>query len=172
MYPMLKYLSFYLLFSLCFSCKDEDDLDLPPLTTEGKMTFGCKIDGKKFLPGGIGGAVISETDGRGWGHISGSNSKTLNYVDIIFNRPGFPLKENIRYECDQEKIHCACVSYDENNECDYRGLPVSGGVVFTKIDSAMRIASGTFEFTVYSSSCDRTAKVTEGRFDVKFSNYR
>ena len=168
MYSMLKYLPLYLFFSLFLSCKDEDDLDLPPLTTTGKMTFGCKIDGKKFLPGGIGGGVNSESDGTGWGYVSGSNSNSLNTVAIIIDRPGFSLVENVRYACDQEKIHCQCFTSRETKDCDYRDLPVSGGVTFTKIDSVNRIASGIFEFTAYSSACEKAISVTDGRFDVKF----
>lgn len=161
--PALLILAFH-------SCKDDDGLDLPPPTTIGKMTFGCKIDGKNFLPGGIGGGVNSETDGTGWGYVSGSNSNTNSSVAIVINRPGYSLKQNVQYDCDQEKIFCSCISSSGGNACYFEELPISGGIVFTKIDSVNRIASGTFEFTAYSASCDKTTKVTDGRFDVKFTH--
>jgi hypothetical protein len=47
----------HVLFLLFFSslllnskCRKDNEPQLPPETTTGAMTFGCKIDGKVFLP--------------------------------------------------------------------------------------------------------------------------
>lgn len=42
-----------LLTPLLYSCESifgEDEPELPPITTTGEDTFGCKIDGKVFVP--------------------------------------------------------------------------------------------------------------------------
>ena len=58
----IKHTLFLLLLSLFFinsKCKKEyNEPQLPPETTIGAMTFGCKIDGKVFVPkdgGGLSG---------------------------------------------------------------------------------------------------------------------
>ncbi|WCO03528.1 hypothetical protein [Psychroserpens ponticola] len=54
---MRKLLIFFIIFSL-YSCSNDDDgteSSLPAITTEGKNTFGCKIDGETFLPRNNGG---------------------------------------------------------------------------------------------------------------------
>jgi hypothetical protein len=54
-----------LLFHSCTKTPDEPEPDptptpctncLPPITTEGKNTFGCKVNGKIWLPKGGGGS--------------------------------------------------------------------------------------------------------------------
>ncbi|MCL5130544.1 hypothetical protein [Algibacter sp. L4_22] len=54
---MRKLLIFFMILSL-YSCSNDDDgteSSLPAITTEGKNTFGCKIDGEMFLPKNNGG---------------------------------------------------------------------------------------------------------------------
>ena len=50
----MKYLSIIFLFAmpLAFSTCSEDDDELPPITMEGKNTFGCIVNGKLWLPEG------------------------------------------------------------------------------------------------------------------------
>lgn len=54
---MKELLVFFIILSL-YSCSNDDDgtgSPLPAITSEGKNTFGCKIDGETFLPKSKGG---------------------------------------------------------------------------------------------------------------------
>jgi len=78
-----------------------------------------------------------------------------------------PIVANKQYLfTDGRNINCDYVEHS----CSYSEAPVSGSVTFTKIDRVNRILSGTFEFSAFSKECNKSAAVTEGRFDIRLDH--
>jgi len=156
--------------------------ELPPITQEGKNTFGCKIDGKVWVPyyscigfsanpcgelavnvfrtnkdssfpvsfsikagqkardNSFNSFTIETPTNKG---IFGTGNK-FDSLEIHFLRPVVQFYENYNYYQKQEKFE------------------------ITRLDFNNKIISGVFEFTLYKSMTD-SIKITEGRFDLKFS---
>jgi hypothetical protein len=158
---------------------------LPPITQEGKNTFGCRINGKVWVPyypcfGLPAGAMALSYEIRpfydtailpiffslragnnangGSGFFIGQNS-TIS--DRIF-RPG-----NI--------IDSILINFTSNTGHGYYNFDTVPGsspkeFLITKLDTAKGIVSGTFAFTLYSSPNDSIV-FSDGRFDLQFGLY-
>ena len=177
---MKTLLSAFVLLLVLFSCKKNDPL--PAATQNGANTFGCKVNGKAWIPDGVGGfARIKAISG---GYVGTSISPTPNSVFIS------------TYRSDRTKIdlHIQGVNktgvYELNKSTNilYAELrPLNYGAYFpdpgkafatnnkytgtvniTRADTVNRIVSGTFGFTVYDPDSKQTISITDGRFDVDY----
>lgn len=175
---MLRYSTFisflwtktpHILFITLFACTACEDLvkpkepELPPITTEGKNTFGCLVNGEVWLPKG------------------GVNSTDLNFflTNIsTFNLQAFRdnQRESIQLyliDCCKEDSLMSFNRYPANsatyskNGCFIETDSLSGIINILKFDRSKFIIAGTFEFTVWNDECD-TIKVTDGQFDIKY----
>jgi hypothetical protein len=149
--------------------------ELPPITQEGKNTFGCLVNGKVWLPKGNNGTANLDL------------SYDLSFMGGAFNISAYSIENGFRkyitissdsisksgtYQV--SPIGRFLTFYSELDSkgagCDLSDFSIvkrKGQVVITKLDVGKQIASGTFEFTLYKPGCD-TVKVTQGRFDIKF----
>ena len=158
---------------------------LPPITQEGKNTFGCKVNGKVWIPyypcfGLPAGATQlsyeirpfydtailpmffslragNNADG-GSGFFIGQNS-TIS--DRIF-RPG-----NI--------MDSILINFTSNTWHGYYNFDSPPGsypreFLITKLDTVKGIVSGTFAFTLYSDPGDSVV-ISDGRFDLQFGQF-
>ena len=156
-------LLFYLTtFLLC--CKDDDTLTLPAATSIGAGTFGCLIDGKVYVPQGAYSEPLLQP-ARTMIVVSGG-SINVHFVLVVRDTTDV-IVANRSYYFNQETITCAYHSLIDKDDCDYRDTPVSGYIKFSKIDFESNIFSGVFEFTAYSTHCNKTTNITEGRFDMR-----
>ena len=153
---------------LFYSSCNEDEDELPPITMEGKNTFGCLVNGKIWLPSGRLGqsGLTAQMPSSNWIWIGADNNAnntgiTLNLSDsqpiqaktyILKNDTSFYSEYNMR-------IGTIICFYKYNHV-------LSGQVTLTKLDATRGIVSGTFEFTTYNPDCGDTIKVTNGRFDI------
>jgi hypothetical protein len=150
---------------------------LPPITTEGKNTFGCLVNGEVWLP------------------------EVTPYLMFVYplqssyQNNGFYIKATKRINndiyqgLDIQIINLIIEQYyflnstsalgnwgaysDLYKDCLYlTDTTQVGSVEILKLDIPNKIISGTFEMTLYKSwsntDCD-TIYITEGRFDVKFA---
>jgi len=175
----LKYIFLLLFFSsllfLNMDCTEKPDPvpepQLPPLTHEGKNTFGCLVNGELWLP---------DVDG-GMGVVHELSCEYVNgYFDLdakIFTKDknqkiSLTLYNSILHK---DKIY---MLNDKNPGSGYYlnyRIPctvrtdslINGKLIISFIDTLTRIVSGTFNFTAYSIDCD-TIRITDGRFDVKY----
>ncbi|MCO6494421.1 MAG: hypothetical protein J5I91_01900 [Bacteroidetes bacterium] len=166
---------------------------LPPITTEGKNTFGCLVGGELLVPyprKAIKDNFTKFYYGVKWGKydgtleivatmegISGRESKT---VGLYLNKRIFDIGE---YE-----LHTDSLVYDPSNPGgihNYTRLwitdetgnttfesfgvpnPYSGRLKILRLDTLQRIVAGTFFFDAVNKE-DDTIKVTDGRFDFKY----
>ncbi len=151
--------------------------ELPPITTEGKNTFGCKVNGKVFrnfgrnfnrldlimqyhIPSGLFNLV-----GR---QISSDEDIKSNIVGCLtyFTEEGMhTIREGDFYH--EDFGHCAD-PYHNTFELDTT-LPAILNIL--RLDNQEFIIAGTFGFTLVNPHCPGdTIRITEGRFDVDWAN--
>ena len=165
----------------CHKHKDEPPKELPAITQEGKNTFGCKVNGEVWVP-------YSSCAG-----LTTNPCQELS-VDIFRISPnqmplGIEIGAAIRYSDNSlasitissptnqgilttgDKIDSVNIKYTKPGSIEYVeiiGLGSNNHFIITKLDSANKIISGTFEATLYRTLND-SVKITEGRFDLEFS---
>ncbi len=175
-------LIFFLLVGL--QCpKDKNDpgnpnaeLQLPPISTEGKHTIGCKIDGKVWIP-------YSKTFAP---KLHAAIDRNFNWKLILWgsqiDAPGLD-KNNL-------EIYCSPLSTDtfflltknRNGNIMYFTPDLNGKTVFKtneafnngsvsilRFDSINQIISGTFYGIVIDSITNEKHEITDGRFDLRFA---
>lgn len=168
-----------LLISACIfffftSCQKEK---LPKLTEEGKNTFGCKINGKNWVPHGRGGlSGIGPTSGGFINNINtifitayNDNESVEFYLKNVFNTGEYllnfttvPRPDNIYPE-----NYGLYMNGDDNHESDFiTTSEYTGKVTILNLDTTNKIVSGTFEFTGVDKA-GKIDRITDGRFDMK-----
>lgn len=147
---------------------------LPPITQEGKNTFGCLLNGKAWTPKGSDGTsnyvvYYDPTYRKGTLNIStyrypnegSDNFQTITIGSDSISTTGtysltIPNHQEAMFRDTETNCHFA------QGQSHYR----SGTLNITKLDKRQGIISGTFEFTLAKPGCE-TIKVTKGRFDKK-----
>ena len=140
------------------------DTCLPPITTNGAGTFGCRVNGKVWLPvgGGFNPGQWVEYNNQ---HliVHGYNYTREQYVDIDYA----PILDTGNY-----------VSYNPNYKTQWaRYVTTSPTVYFNadtifhgylhvlRFDPVKGFMAGTFSFDAYNNKGD-TVHITDGRFDL------
>lgn len=162
----------FVLFALLISCKKEDPLptELPPITTEGKNTFGCLINGEVYVP-----------DIR---RMSFQIPITLEFPmspDYYFRVNTIRLVDEDDNVQDAEvelivdsvsslgvySFRHTTVRYE--NVYYYSDSMHNGSVNIIKYDFNNGIISGTFSFSAIdrNNTNSQIVQITDGRFDLK-----
>jgi hypothetical protein len=169
-------------FSECKKKKNEEP-QLPPETTTGAMTFGCKVNGKVFVPKdgrgrpGLYCQYVNLGTGPGGGWYL--NIPATNWVPnppegINIETDSLLVEEGLSYE----------FKYDEAANSKIKGTAFSGygnginGYIKTnsdtgtlriiKFDKINRIIAGTFSYSATDLSNRTKIYITEGRFDIRY----
>lgn len=160
-----------------FACRKGNDM-LPPETSTGAGTFGCKVNGKVWVPGGSNFATGQNTSVV-YQHIYPGIS---GYVFVIssYNYDDDP-RTHFSIGFDSIKALVGIPIILTNGEKGYGGAGYSigstkfttgnnlkGELLFKYFDENNLIASGTFWFDAKNEVGD-TINITEGRFDLKFT---
>lgn len=153
---------------LLYSACNEDDNDLPPITMEGKNTFGCLVNGNIWTPSGRLGqpGLIAQMPSSNWVWIGADNNDNNTGISLNLSDSGsiqaktYILKNDTSFYSEYNTRIGSIICFYKYNHV------LSGQITLTKLDVTRRIISGTFEFTSYNPDCDDTIKVTNGRFDV------
>lgn len=167
----------------CKKDKTNPPTTLPPITQEGKNTFGCKVDGMVWVPyykcGGTGnpcGELIVDIRklfqtplpveiniGPG---IKYPDNSISSFSILPSNGSGIYLVGN--------KIDSIILRYTKPGSVEYieiPGMDFNNNFIITKLDTVNKIIAGIFQATLYRSATD-SVKITEGRFDLKFQACR
>jgi hypothetical protein len=163
------------------SCQKEK---LPKPSQSGANTFGCKINGKNWVPhstGGFGGTeptiggFFYSANNRPDVWITAYDDRTsidlfLNNVtstgEYLLNQTTQPIPPSTRpanygaYFIDGNTIADPDYAYITSRQ-------YTGKVTITRAGTVNRIVSGTFEFTAYDSDSKQTVRITDGRFDIQ-----
>ncbi|WP_293786919.1 DUF6252 family protein [uncultured Pedobacter sp.] len=157
--------SFFLVLLIIFSfssCKKRinpvKNEELPAETQTGANTFGCLIDGKAYIPDGVFGlpAITASLQYQ----ILNLRSIKKSSNEAI----GLPVRNMTAVG---EYAITSEMGYS-NPDLDYKA--VAGKITITKYDVANNIVSGRFYFTAKNEKAGKTVSITDGRFDVKFTN--
>lgn len=147
--------------ALCDTC-------LPAITTQGLGTFGCRVNGKPWLPKGS------------WGNPS----KVLRYNDELLNIYGYNtdynstvafsfkvIKDTGYYNLESYPFKYSEVAFSPKGirTDDYNSNPAASGYLhILHFDPFYKgIISGTFAFDAFNDAGD-TVHITDGRFDFYF----
>ena len=179
-------LIFSILLSISVGCnKDKPEpepkeLELPPATTSGNNTFGCKINGEVYLPKGtwalkgLGSpAYFSDEGGFGFDVRNFSDFEYTTYMTLhtptgIF---GVGIYEDFAFS-DIQRFEFVIDTIVDGNETSYikpyeTDTTMYRKIEITRFDLSNGIISGLFEFTMVHSETDNRLSITEGRFDLK-----
>jgi len=199
-----KLLPFFLISLLPFlgsmRCNTNDDIvfkpkrptELPPITTEGKNTFGCLVDGELLVPyprkaikDNFGGLYYSGVWGENHGSLEmfaamdGIQGRERNVINLNLFRRVFDVGEyllftdsaipNSQFIANETRLFIR----DEAGKTVFESYrvpnPNSGLINILRLDTINYIISGTFYFDAVNKEGD-TIKVTDGRFDLKYAN--
>lgn len=179
----MKKLILLLLTTFTLSCCNDDDKPktelekLPPATQTGAQTFGCLIDGKAFVPPKFGSnapnAFYQFVDGA---YTLGINASTgggfeLKSINIgcldmpLITLDSYNLREFISGNYFGEYREAAGFKFDGSS---FSQNP--GSLIITRFDSENFIISGTFSFKAKDLNTGAIVEITEGRFDMNYTN--
>jgi hypothetical protein len=156
------------------SCFLEDNcVFMPSATQSGKNTFGCKINGKDWIP-------CTETIGEQKliifydGDVLQIQAR-LEKLDPFFTQTVKINSEGIfsegEYQTPPPPYNGGVFTTSGRGDlCWNRVDQKNSKIVITRLDLKARIVSGTFEYLNMKSPCDSTdiMNITDGRFDMTF----
>lgn len=162
---------------LCLAqCRTKDPApQLPPETTTGAMTFGCKIDGRVFVPRnyytrtGLYVQYVYLGPGKGGGYFL--NIPAVDWAadpieGVSITTDSLLVQEGQTYSFKNAK---GSVKAFYSSDVEYHKLdPDDGQLTITRFDAQQGIVSGRFNFVGTNKSTGRQVRVTDGRFDVRF----
>jgi hypothetical protein len=163
-------------FNSCSLFSEAEPTELPPITQEGKNTFGCKVNGKVWIPNGFSNGFSAPTppvylyfkkrcDDRG-------NCQT--YKTWIFKLSATKTGDNeetffvVAYSMYLDGTTDDLSATFRNKDTGY-GVDINQPNAFkiSRLDTAAAVIAGTFYFTGTDSKGNKIT-VTDGRFDVKY----
>ena len=160
----------------CSLAGDTEPTELPPITQEGKNTFGCKVNGKVWIPNGFSNGFGNPTppvsiyfrkrcDDRG-------NCTTYNtWIFELLAKKGTGENTGSLYvsaysmylDGTADDLGATFKYNDVNYGVDIN-LPNTFNI--TRLDTTAKIIAGTFYFTGTDAKGNKIT-VTDGRFDAK-----
>ncbi|MBX2889505.1 MAG: hypothetical protein KF734_01135 [Saprospiraceae bacterium] len=161
-----------------------DPCPWPEITTQGLNTFGCKINGKEWVPCvDLYGSVVSlrpidctlrESDGSNFlsmaltYSVQESDNDTLESL-IVGLKPlklGYnPISDLVYSSLDFGQIFESGQSSKAWENIDHNA---QNYFEITRLDTSQNIISGVFKFTLLSENKQDTLQFTDGRFDLKY----
>ncbi len=160
-------------FSQCKKNKTEEP-QLPPETTTGAMTFGCKVNGKIFVPKdgrekpGLYVQYVNLGAGVGGGwflNIPATNWVPSTPEGVNIETDSLLVSEGMTYAFKNQKGSPRAF-YDIG--ASYVALDNDGFLKITKFDQSNRILSGTFSFIGTNTANGEKLNITDGRFDIRY----
>ena len=162
------------IFSQCKK-NNNDEPQLPPETNTGAMTFGCKVNGKIFVPRdgrGKPGLFVQYVNlglgpGGGWYlNIPATNWIPSSPESINIETDSLLVSQGQTYQFKNAKGFPR--AFYNNRDIFPKFDNDSGSIFISKFDQVNRIISGTFFFVGTSATSGIKVNVTEGRFDLHY----
>jgi hypothetical protein len=182
---MKTYIKIIIIALIFVSCSNDDNKpskpvdQLPPATQTGAQTIGCLVNGVPFTDSGVMNNFYQLIDGEYYMVINWFRNTSQGYKSgqIAINR--IQIEEGQTYILNKS-------SYTDG---DYTGVGATfvstlpeiygqfetntiytGQIHFTRFDTENFIMSGTFEFQAKEIQSGKTINITDGRFDLNFTN--
>lgn len=176
MKPVL-FLAILILTTCCSSCellfpKSEPKTELeklPPITQEGKNTFGCLVNGKAFVVDNS--SQLTAIYQRRTLIISGEidrNGMDKGISIIVYDEALHVSSYNLTDTIKTNSTYSDFSNYPDSY-CQYESRNIlDGKLIIDHFDTVRFIISGRFNYIITASNCD-TIRITEGRFDMQYS---
>ena len=180
-FQAIQLILLFLAFILNVKCKKDKYTSpnvLPPVTQEGKNTFGFKLNGEIWMPYYECPAFrlnCGELNASAGNSLSNGFFRLMIHAGRWFDQTNSSLWietyqtiSSTGDKSDSVEVHFHADHYKIYAGWD--GIHHPGQVrkfEVTKFDTTNKIMSGIFDFTLYHPSGD-SLRITEGRFDLKF----
>ncbi len=170
---------------LICSCEDNDtptptqnkpptEEQLPPITTTGAGTFGCKVNGKVW---------VAKSNKTGWPPTYAAIDRNKNWLTfingniVLSNHTDIVIGIEFNYTFDSyyplfvKKNGSSSAGYTNyiSNQFWQTDSIIGGGVNILRFDTTNQIVSGTFFFNCVNKETNDTMHITEGRFDMHYT---
>jgi hypothetical protein len=181
---MKTYIKIIIIALIFVSCSNDDNKpsnpvdQLPPATQTGAQTIGCLVNGVPFTDSGVMNNFYQFINGEyflviNW-EMNTSEGFMFGQIDLskIEINEGETYTLNISDFLEDDYVggngtyatNIGEQSQYETNET------VTGHIHFTRFDTENFIMSGTFEFQAKEIQSGKTINITDGRFDLNFTN--
>ena len=141
------------------------DTCLPAITTNGQNTFGCRVNGKVWLPldGSFSPGVFVDVNATHLA-IEGYNSTLLENITIEVE----PVTDTVYINFSTNNYFKTWGTYLNKDLSKYFTADTIriGYIHFLRVDYTKGVFSGTFAFDAYNNKND-TVHITDGRFDIR-----
>lgn len=170
-----------------FSCRKNSigEPQLPPITQEGKNTFGCKVNGKVWVPSfkcqlfgnqcaELEYTIVPQFNGNDTSlffSISAGNDAGSHDYFVIAPMQANCFIKGIGNYSDSLSVHFFgnLGDFYKYNATFTRMLYPEFNI--TTIDAAKKVVAGTFAFTLFTRDLKDSVIITDGRFDFQFGDY-
>lgn len=172
---------------LLTACNKDDEsgsIVLPPAAQEGKNTFGCKVNGKNWVPGSddwmlnvLNAQYVSQDTSinlKGWLEIGATKSYgTRERIGMtIYQWPSTTGTFNLKQHLYPVGGGGFSSNITHNGSDKYFSDNIhTGEISITKFDTINHIVSGTFYFQAKLEGGTETVNVTDGRFDISYYSF-
>jgi len=157
----------------CLSCEDDNIFKqlvdppakvLPPATQIGANTYGCKVNGKVWLPSET--AWMEFKDG---GLVLKAENKYSPWETIIMTIEKYTIINVGTYVISSNTNYLSKGVYWKGDSRFQTDSINTGSITITRLDTSMRqyIISGTFSFKAKDVVTGEVVEVIDGRFDLK-----
>lgn len=176
----------HIVFVICaclVACNDDDPItpnnsntqeQLPPITTIGAGTFGCKVNGKVW---------VAKSNKTGWpstyASVDKSNDNLVHILGMILLNNSTDQAIHVYFNTEKKTIYPIYLRKDGNrsggfndgnNNQEWSTDSVTGGeTTILKYDTITQILSGTFYFDCINKETNDTMHITDGRFDMHYT---
>lgn len=156
--------------------KPPTEEQLPPITTNGAGTFGCKVNGKVW---------VAKSNKTGWpptyASINRQNEWHVNVTGMISLNNMRDELINVRFyntyanyyplymDLKMPNLSAARFTDFTVNQTWGTDSIIGGDLSILKFDTSNQIISGTFSFRCINQQIKDTMEITEGRFDMHYT---
>lgn len=183
---MKIYITYIFIALLLTSCNNDNDNntdnlidELPPVTTTGENTIGCLVNGEPFTDSGLMNNFYQFVNGDYFLAINWEEGFTGNVKSGQIGIMRVEIVEGETYILDKSGFLDGDYTgagatffsdIDTLNGQFETNIDFKGEVTFARFDTENQIMSGTFSFEAEEIFTEETVSITNGRFDLTFSN--
>lgn len=182
---MKNYIKYIFIAILITSCNNDDDNNtqdplsqLPPMTTTGENTIGCLVNGEPLTDSGLMNNFYQFVNGDYFLGINMQRGFSNDFEDMSISIRRLELFEEETYILNMNSIQNdftgGSAGYVFSNDTESGEFETNqvhfGSITFTRFDKQNQIMSGTFEFHAEEINTGEVINITDGRFDLTFTN--
>ena len=183
---MKTFIKYIFIALLLINCNNDDDnitdnpIDqLPPMTTTGENTIGCLVNGKPFTDNGLMNNFYQFVNEEYFLVINWDKGFSGDFEDGQISIRKTEINQGESYVLNNDNSSQidfigGSANYTFQNELNSGEFNTNenyyGTITFTRFDTDNQIMSGIFNFQAEDNATGETISITNGRFDLTFTN--